>query len=556
MRKSTSFRWLIAILAIISLLGASCSDDDDGGNEESSVESGGQKGGELIDGGTFVGDPPEFLDPHLNTTLDAYQVIDALFDGLTEIDMSDPDNPETTPLLAESFESNDEATEWTFKIRDDAEFADGEKITATTFQKSWERATNPDFAGDYSYLYNFIKGGKEKLDGKAQTIAGVEADDETNELKVTLSAPYANFATVAGFQTFFPVHSSALTKPEEYDRGLMISNGPYKLAAPRTDQEVKVVKNDNWGGDFDGEKWEDRLDEITFRVTEDPDTAYNSMEAGELDTANIPPGRVTEAEENYKTTLEVDISGVYFYAFKWNDPVVGGAKNKLLRQAISQAIDRERINDQVYNGTRTLPTGVTPPGIPGYKKDLCDYCEFDLEAAKKAFADWQAAGNKLAGPIPVEFNADAGHEDVVAIVVDNLKAVGIAAAPKPFPSETYFSQLSDGACHFCRAGWYADYPTYDNFTYDLFHTEAIGGNNNGHYSNKKFDDLVTKAKASTDAEEAAELYQQAEEVLLNEDISVVPINFYKGDYVYNDEKIANFPQTSLGIVGWHQIRLK
>ena len=253
---------------------------------------------------------------------------------------------------------------------------------------------------------------------------------------------------------------------------------------------------------------------------------------------------------------DVAVLGVYYYVFNSKDPVVGGAKNKLLRQAISQAIDRETINEQVYDGTRTLPSGITPPGIPGFKDDICKFCKYDLAAAKKAFADWQAAGNKLSGPIALQFNADAGHEDVVAIIVDNLKAVGITAEPKPFPSETYFSSLAKGACQFCRSGWYADYPTYDNFMYDLFHTDAIGGNNNGLYSNPKFDKLVDEAKATTDEDTATKNYNEAEELLLNEDIAAVPVNFYLGDYVWNNSKLANFPQTPLGLIAWEQIRLK
>ncbi len=109
-------------------------------------------GGELIDGGTFIGGPPEHIDPALNSTLDAYQVINAMYDGLTDIDVSDPENTRIVPLLAESYEPNEDATVWTFTIRDGLQFADGEPILPSTFQRSWERASDPDIAGDYSYL--------------------------------------------------------------------------------------------------------------------------------------------------------------------------------------------------------------------------------------------------------------------------------------------------------------------------------------------------------------------------------------------------------------------
>ena len=146
------------------------------------------------------------------------------------------------------------------------------------------------------------------------------------------------------------------------------------------------------------------------------------------------------------------------------------------------AINRETINEAVYNGTRTISTGVTPPGISGFKENICEYCTYDPEGAAAAYEEWQAAGNSIDEPLPVMFNAGSVHELVTDIIVENLAAVGIPAEPDPRVSETYFGELADGACGFCRVGWIADYPTYDNFLFDIFGTEALDGNNYG-YSN-------------------------------------------------------------------------
>ncbi len=149
------------------------------------------------------------------------------------------------------------------------------------------------------------------------------------------------------------------------------------------------------------------------------------------------------------------------------------------------AIDRDAINEAVFNGMRTVSTGITPPGIPGFAENLCDYCAYDPEGAQAAYDEWLAAGNEPQ-TIPIQFNADAGHEPVVAIIVDNLAAIGIEAEPDPRITETYFTELADGACVLCRLGWTADYPTYDNFMYDQFHTDSLDGNNYG-YVNEEFD---------------------------------------------------------------------
>ncbi len=207
----------------------------------------------------------------------------------------------------------------------------------------------------------------------------------------------------------------------------------------------------------------------------------------------------------------------------------------------------------MYSNSRTNSTGVTPEGIPGFQADLCEYCTYDAEQAQTLFDEWKAEGNSLTEPIPLQFNADAGHEPVAAIVVDNLAAIGIEAVAQPMNGETYFSDLAAGGCiAMCRAGWFADYPTYDNFMFDLFHTDSIGGNNLGPFSNEEFDSLVAEGKETVDPDDQAALFQDAEKILLNEDTGVVPMNWYLGDYVYSDD-IANFPQTNFGLILWEQV---
>ncbi len=542
---------LLAMLFAFSMVAAACggssSDEADTENEAAAGS-----GGEFIDMGTFVGDPPEHIDPALNSTLDAYQVINAVYDGLTEIDASDPANPAIVPLVADEVTPNDDASVWTFHIREGAQFADGEEINASTFVNSWERAA--DLAGDYSYLITFIDGGTERLDGSADTISGVEADDDARTLTVTLDAPYSNFDAVAGFQLFMPVPEAAIAAGAEWENEAMIGNGPYQMESARTDEEIVLVKNDNWQGDYDGETWDGRLDTIVFRVSADPDTSYNALEAGEGDNANIPAGRITDAQADWGNTTDVDILGSYHFVINDRDPRIGGEVNLKLRQAISTAINRDEINEAVYNSSRTPSTGITPAGIPGYKEGICQFCAYDPELATSLVEEWKAAGGALAEPLPIQFNADAGHEPVVQIIIDNLAAVGIEAVAQPFPSETYFSELADGACVVCRAGWFADYPTYDNFMFDLFHSSALDGNNFG-FTSDEFDALVDEAKQTTDKAAQAELFQQAEDVLLNQQTMAIPINWYKGDYAYDQERVTNFPQTNFGLILWEQITL-
>jgi ABC-type oligopeptide transport system substrate-binding subunit len=551
---------LLALIAGLSLVAGACGGDDDDEGSTDEPEAEGVQGGEVVDLSAFAGDPPEHIDPRINTTSAGWQVGGSLYDGLTETDFSDPENPEVRGVVAESWESNDDATEWTFTLREGLTFSDGEEVLPSSFVLGWETASDPDFAGDYSYLFNFIDGGGAKLEGEADTISGVEADDDARTLTVTLSEPYANFPYVVGFQTFMPMPTAVedLDDQAEWENGLMVGNGPFMLEEPRSQTEISMVPNPEWDGTAYDEELglpeQPYLDMVTFRVSGDLDVAYNAFEAGEADITGFPSGRYQEAQDNYATTIDTPFLGSYYFQINQRDERVGGEENLLLRQAISQAIDRDEINSAVYEGSRTTATGITPEGIPGWEEGLCEYCSYDPEAAEAAYQEWLDAGNELAEPLPVQLNAGFGHEDVVAIIVDNLDAVGIPAEAVAIDSETYFGQLAEGACVICRAGWLADYPTYDNFMYDLFSTDSLDGNNYG-YSNEEFDSLVAEAKATTDDDEAAELYREAEQVLLNQDVGTIPINWYNGTLVYNGDKIANIVEEPTGHVQWETVQL-
>lgn len=566
----------LALALVLSVFAAACgSSGDDNTTSDSATDSSGAtgdssatteggdaaSGGELVDGGTFVGDPPNHIDPALNNTLDAYQVINMLYDGLTDIDATDAKNPKIVPDVATTVTPNADASVWTFKIRDDEFFSNGEQVMPSSFTRAWNRAAK--LAGPYSYLVGFIQGGADVLDGKADTISGAVADDATMTLTVTLSAPYANFDAIAGFQIFMPMPSEVEKlegdADKQYENGMMVGNGPFKLETPRTDETIVLVPNPEWNGSIAGVK-KPSLSRLTFKTIADPDTSYNALEAGENDTGQIPPGRVPEAQENWGTTLDTNILGTYYWVVNSQSPLIGGPQNLLLRQAINQAIDRDAINQSVYNGSRTTATGLTPPGIPGYKEGLCTVCTYDVTKAKAAFDEWTKAGGKLTEPITIQFNAEAGHEPVVAIVIDNLKAIGIEAVAEPMPTETYFDELSAGACkNICRLGWFADYPTYDNFMYDLFSSEIIKdgnlGNNDGPFLNPQFDSLVNEAKRTPDKTKAGDLYNQAETILLN-DVGAIPINWYRGDYAFNKDKLEGFHQTNFGLIPWEEVKVK
>ena len=551
MRSASTAKALAGLLAL-SLLAAACSDDGDdpgSGSEAASDDAA------LVDVATFAAGPPTNLDPALNGDADAYSVVNQLYDGLTDLDTSDPDDPVVVPLVAESFDSPDSKV-WTFTIREGVEFSDGEAVQASSFVRGWERAAA--LGGPYSNLFELIEGGAAKVNGEAPTITGVVADDAARTLTVTLTQPLADFPILAGFQVFSPMPSAVdeLDDQSQWDQGVMIGNGPFKMAEARTDSEVVLERNERWAGNFQGID-QASLDRITFRVSEDRDSAFASFEADEAHVGPLPRDGAQAVAEQYGDTLDTSLLSSYHLQIAWNDPVLGGPDNVELRRAISLAIDRDEVNEAAYGGTQANATGIVPPGIPGFEADLCDHCRHDPDAAKEAFAKWTEAGNELDGPVVLQVNAGQGHEPALQVMVDNLKAVGIDARADTPPQEAYQELLGTGGCTICRFNWVADYPTYDNFLKSMFHSS--GGEphppNFGSYVNPEFDQLVDQAIGTTDTEERAELFRRAEDLLVNVDVGVIPVFWGRGLYIYDEDEVEDFEQTPFGIVLWEQVRL-
>jgi ABC-type oligopeptide transport system substrate-binding subunit len=247
--------------------------------------------------------------------------------------------------------------------------------------------------------------------------------------------------------------------------------------------------------------------------------------------------------------------GTYFFDFG-ADSALGGDENVKLRQAISLAINREEINDKVYEGFRTISTGITPPGVPGFTEGVCEYCDFDPDQAKTLYDEWEADGGTLDGPVRIDFNEGGGHSDVAQIIQANLStALGLDVELAPVAEDYFRVAAEEGGCVICRSGWYADYPTYGNFMVDLFGAVSIGGNNLGRFENEEFETLIADAQAETDDVARGELYVESESLLLHDEMHAIPLNWYMGDQVFRDN-VVNAGMPPLGMYLWERIAIE
>ena len=557
---------LLALIVGLALLAAACGSDDDettsgqGGDTETQGRP--VTGGNLVDLQNFGSSgEPDHIDPALSSTVQGSQPGQLIFDGLTETDYK---TGELKPMVAESWTStNGDLTNWTFKLRPNVTFSNGDPVLPSDFKYGWERVVRKEMASEVAYHLTDnarIKGAKEMLEGTATELTGVKADDANRTLTVELEAPLGIFPTIVSHLVFSPINkrtASQVSDQTQYEQGVMIGNGPYKMAEPwKHDQYIKLARNDTYWGGINNHKA--YIDTIEFRISKDINAGYTDFESGTGQTGYIPPGKNAEAKAKYGDNIsDRPILGVYYWVFNMRDPVVGGPGNLKLRQAIMSAIDKKAIVDTVYSGTRKVATGFTPPGIPGYKEGLAKIPDRDLARARQLLGEWERESGKTAAtlpPIKLNFGAGAGHEPVATSIQANLQDIGIKSELDPRDSTTYFSQMRRGEGQFLRAGWFWDYVAYDNGMFPIFDSRAIGGDNMSFYENPRFDAAIDDARRQADQGRAATLYQSAEDMVLNQDAVVVPLNWYAGQVVYTD-KLHNVIQGALGFLAYDEMWL-
>jgi ABC-type transport system substrate-binding protein len=327
----------------------------------------------------------------------------------------------------------------------------------------------------------------------------------------------------------------------------MIGNGPYAMDGKWVDNEVIKVKiNETFAGDAA------KIPKIEFRISKEVPASYNAFEGGDADTASIPSGTFETATDTYNNSTDLSF-GLYYLGVAWESEQLGGEDNLKVRQAISLAIDRARINEQVYDGARPEASGVTPPGIPGFEAGLCGQnCTYDADEAKKLVKEWGKADDME--PIKLQFNLGGDHEPVMTIVEENLKAAGLKVEQTPLEGETYFDEMQvEGGCDLCRAGWIWDYPSYYNGMYALFTSEGIDGDNLGRYNSEAFDAAAKKAAETADEEERNQAWRDAETTLFD-DMAVIPITWYTNQFVYSD-RVDNVKVNGLQSVNYDEMTL-
>ena len=470
-----------------------------------------------------IGPNPESIDPALNSTIDGGNLLITAFEGLLIVD----ENNQVQPGQAESWEVSEDGLTWTFHLREGLKWSDGTDLDANDFVYTYKRVADPNTAAPYSATaVGMIAGYDEAMNGDPDALQ-VEAPDALTFV-VHLSYPCTYFDKLAAFATLSPVQQETIeangdawaTSPETY-----ISNGPYYMTEWTVGQQIVFSKNPYYKGGWDSDKIV--TDTLTFLLMEDSTAAYTAFQTGQASLVRDVP---TEEIPSLTGTPEFHVDSIMGTSYMSMNLQNELFQDVNVRKALSLALDRDYIANTVQQGTYLPAYEMTGPGITDADGTTLymdnsgkDWIPTDYEESKKqaqqALAD---AGypNGEGFPTITYTTNDSGYNKAVAEYMQQCykEVLGINLEIEIVEWSSFTPLRRSGDYEMARNGWVFDYNDPSNIL-ELFMTE--NGNNDGKYSNPKFDELINNTNIADKEQRFANLHA-AEELLMSE-YAMIPI---------------------------------
>ncbi len=498
-------------------------------NDDKKNSVGGICGGDSLI--TFGTDPASVLDPIQVRDEGTSEYIVEIFGGLVTLDLQ----LKVQGDLAEKWDVSSDGKTYTFKLRDNAVFHNGKRVTAQDFKYSLERAADPKENSPTVTLYlGLIQGVKEKYAGKASDISGVKVVDERT-LQISLTQPADYFLAELSYPVAYVVDREQIEKdPRNWTRKPN-GTGPFKLKTFTPAEEIVLVANDRYHlgkpklaevvFDLGGGSLSTRYENNEIHISVVPAVDIESVKAG-----NSPLAK------DYKPQPRMSVSYFAFNIKKapFDDPKV--------RQALAMAIDRETINDVLLFETQRVADGILPPEMPGYTDSVKSY-GFDPAKAKLTLAE-----SRYAGSIPRIILTYAGTggdapETLQAIADMWREHLGITVELQASEYSAYLRELRRGTFQMFSAGWAADYPDPEDFLDKLFHTESQ--QNEQGYSDPAIDRQLEQARGERDFEKRRQIYAEVEQKLLD-DAVIIP-SFWPVEHLLVKPCVVNWPTLSMTV---------
>lgn len=488
---------------------------------------GAQRGGGNV---LFIGNggEPRDLDPQTVTGVPEIRILTSLLEGLVAYHPSDDRYPE--PGVAERWEVCEEGRVWTFHLRGDARWSNGDPVTARDFVFSWRRIVEPALACEYADWMYLVENGEAYHRGEIDDFDAVglrAVDDRTFE--VTLVAPTADFLQIILHHAFLPVHpptierfggidvrASGWTRPESF-----VGNGPFRLTEWRPNTVISVERNPFY---WDAETV--RLDGIRFFPIDDENTEERAFRTGQLHITGSVPANMRERyrRENPDHIRFDPLAAVYFYRLNTLRPPLD---NRLLREALSLAIDRETLVRQVTRGGETPAYAIVPPGTGGYMPP--NRTHHDPERARALLAEAGFPDGQGLPPLELLFNTSDNHRRIAEAIQQMWQRnLGVQITLLNQEWQVYLNTTQNMNYTISRAGWVGS--TYPYAFLRIYLSESA--NNQTGFASGRYDELMRLARHTMDDEKRFALLYEAEDLLLSE-FAVIPIYWYTNVFLIN-----------------------
>ena len=523
MNNSTSLRnskCVIAVVITFSILGYGCDiDDNSPALSKTFVRS--------------INSDPESLDPHKFRSVQAGYILRDLGEGLVAYGTTG----DLVPGVATDWKVSEDGILYTFNLRTNAKWSNGERLTAADFVYSYRRLFNPKTASPFASYSDMILSAPEILRGDASPDAlGVTAAG-SHTLEIRLSNPTPYFLQILANPNMFPVYNSA-TKDRNRDSVsvIAVSNGAYSFEERLVGSLIKLQRNENY---WDNENtW---FDQVLYRNL-DPQAEMLGFRAGEVDFTNsVATGSFDKMRRDRPQELKVTPSlNVYYYGFNLTRPPF--KDNPKLRQALSLALDREAVVEKVTRRGELPAYSFVPDGIAGYVPHKLPYSHIPLkERIQEAKRLYSEAGYDRENPahFQLRYNTKGDHQ-LIALAIQSLWIENLGVQVELL-NEEFRSLISNiqemQVTQAFRLSWAGDYK--DPLTFlQLFQTG--NPNNLTGYSNPEFDNLLVRARQEIDPVRRLALLRDAEGIALV-DHPVIPIYFFVNKHMLASDIVGYHP---------------
>lgn len=486
----------------------------------------------------------------LNTLLATYAYDFTPINAMIECLYRDDENDVPQPAGAETVDISDDKLVYTFHLREDATWSNGDPVVATDYEFAWQQALNPEVASDYAYMLYFIHNAEPYFNGEVEwSEVGVKVIDDYT-LEVTLDNPLPYATDLFAFPTLAPINQKFYEEvgADKYatDAEYFCCNGMYELTEWSHNSEIVFEKREEyWNADAVGP------DEIVYKIITDSQAGLNSYLSREIDYTDLDSGEVVQQAE--AAGFEVGVKPArssYYLIVNTEDEFMS---NQNLRLALAYAIDKQALIDTVYQNDNQPMTSFTPPAImgaagadgPTFQEALLEErgemypASGDLEKAQEYL---QAALEELGCTVDelnlsIDCADDSLRRNCATFLQEQWRQnLGIEnIAVNSMQTKQVSANRQSGDYCMSLGGWSPDYNDAINFL-DLWVTD--GGNNDSFWSNAEYDNLIAQATAEADEEVRQQYLFDAEEILAAE-MPIIPLYWQCQNYSYNKDKIVD-----------------